>query len=80
MASRQYVTQLCRVAPDTDFLHFKDTFGARRIESALAKACLVPDVSNRRGEGHPGFPHTRPERLNWCAALCSAWSCSWASR
>ena len=38
------------VATGADFLQFKDTFGARRVESALSKACLVPDVSNRRGQ------------------------------
>src|SRR5258708_29129465 len=60
------------VAPGADFLHFKGTFGARRVISALSKACLVPDVSNRRGQGtfggwpggsfHPGAPMTKPKQ------------------
>src|SRR5258708_29947700 len=60
------------VAPRTDFLHFKGTFGARRVISALSKACLVPDVSNRRGQGTfggwpdgsfpPGAPMTEPKQ------------------
>ncbi len=54
------------------FLHFKGTFGARRVISALSKACLVPDVSNRRGQGTfggrpdgslpPGAPMTKPKQ------------------
>src|SRR5258708_38204185 len=54
------------------FLHFKGTFGARPVESALSKACLVPDVSNRRGQGTfggwpdgsfpPGAPMTKPRQ------------------
>src|ERR1700682_1595438 len=59
-------------APGPDFLHFKDTFGSRRVESSLSKACLVPDVSNRRGQGTlggwpdgpfpPSAPMTKPKQ------------------
>jgi hypothetical protein len=64
MRSAQHL--LPSVAPGVDFLHFKDTFGARRVESALSKACLAPDVSNRRGQGTFGgwpdgsFPQSAP--------------------
>src|SRR5258708_30439684 len=61
------------VAPAADFLHFKGTFGARRVISALSKAFLVPDVSNRRGQGTfggwpdgsfpPGEPMTKPKQM-----------------
>jgi hypothetical protein len=66
-------TLLPSAAPGADLLHFKGTFGARRVISAHSKACLVPAVSNRRGQGTfggwsdgsfpPGAPMTKPKQM-----------------